>query len=52
MKIYFATWLVEKSQGESLNKSKGKFRLLSYYHTQLHLKKCPDDFKNYLNSYK
>ncbi|MBS3777182.1 MAG: hypothetical protein KGY70_18445 [Bacteroidales bacterium] len=31
MKIYLATWLLEKMQGESLTKAKGKRRLVSYH---------------------
>ena len=31
MKIYFATWVVEKSQGITLTKKKVKSRLLSYH---------------------
>tara|TARA_R100001530_G_scaffold1886_1_gene3269 strand:- start:39866 stop:40024 length:159 start_codon:yes stop_codon:yes gene_type:complete len=52
MKIYFVTWLYEKSQEEALYKSKGNSRLLSYYHIAHHLKKHPDDLKNYLKRMK
>jgi len=34
MKIYLATWLLEKSQGESLTKKGSKNRLMSYFHTK------------------
>ncbi len=34
MKIYLATWLLEKSQGDTLTKIKKNERLLSYYHTK------------------
>lgn len=34
MKIYFATWLLEVSQGRSLTKKRAKTRLISYYHTK------------------
>jgi hypothetical protein len=35
MKIYLATWLLEKSQGDSLTKvtERESKRLISYYHT-------------------
>lgn len=31
MRIYFATWLAEKSQGEALTKVNAPRRLLSYF---------------------
>jgi len=31
MKIYFATWLADKSLGDGLTKKKGHKRLLSYH---------------------
>lgn len=31
MKIYFATWLFDKTLGQSLTKLNGKSRLLSYH---------------------
>jgi hypothetical protein len=31
MKIYFATWLVDKTLGVSLTKNKARDRLLSYH---------------------
>lgn len=31
MKVYFATWLAEKSQGVALSKKRERKRLLSYY---------------------
>jgi len=31
MKIYFATWLLEKTQGWCLTKKRGNKRLLSYH---------------------
>ena len=31
MKVYFATWLTDRSLGKSLNKKKGKTRLLSFH---------------------
>ncbi len=31
MRIYFATWLMEKAQGDSLTKRKANTRLLSYH---------------------
>jgi len=34
MKIYLATWLLEKSQGESLTKVNALIRLISYFHTK------------------
>ncbi len=34
MKIYLATWLLEKSQGISLTKVGAFTRLISYYHTK------------------
>jgi len=32
VKIYLATWLVEKSQGDSLTEVGKRERLLSYFH--------------------
>jgi len=46
MKIYLATWLLEKSQGDSLTKAKSKNRLLSYFHT----KEKEDQFQNYIKT--
>ena len=34
MKMFFATWLFETSQGISLTKANANKRLLSYYHTK------------------
>ncbi len=34
MKIYLATWLLEKSQGRTLTKKKANTRLISYFHTR------------------
>jgi len=34
MKIYLATWLLEKAQGTVLTKKDKKSRLLSYFHTK------------------
>ncbi|HSH25607.1 MAG TPA: hypothetical protein VLA13_08740 [Massilibacterium sp.] len=31
MKVYFATWLFDKTLGQSLTKLNGKSRLLSYH---------------------
>lgn len=31
MKIYFASWLFDKSLGQSLTKKRANVRLLSYY---------------------
>ena len=31
MKIYLATWIAEKSQGDSLTNKSARQRLLSYY---------------------
>lgn len=31
MKLYFATWLTDRSLGKSLTKKKAKSRLLSYH---------------------
>ena len=44
MKVYLATWILEKSQGETLTKMNKKSRLLSFYHTIEKL----NDFKHYL----
>jgi hypothetical protein len=44
MKIYFATWLLEKSQGKSLTKKKVNTRLLSFFHT----KEKKEEFKAYI----
>ena len=33
MRIYLATWLLEKSQGDTLTKVNKRERLVSYYHT-------------------
>lgn len=34
MKIFLATWIIEKSQGVSLTKKGAKKRLISYFHTK------------------
>lgn len=34
MKIYLATWLLEKSQGVSLTRKRARTRLMSYFHTK------------------
>jgi hypothetical protein len=34
MKIYFATWLLERAQGDALTKVGANSRLMSYYHTR------------------
>ena len=44
MKIYLATWLFEKSQGEALTKKGYAHRLLSFFHTR---EKIPE-FTNYV----
>lgn len=46
MKIYLATWLLEKSQGIALSRVRAQKRLLSYYHT---LEK-KDEFVKYIKS--
>ena len=38
MKIYLATWSLEKAQGESLNKINKKERLLSYFYLNKNVK--------------
>jgi hypothetical protein len=45
MKIYLATWLLEKGQGKVLTKKNYMNRLLSYYHTQ---QKPGRDFIRYI----
>lgn len=45
MKIYLATWLLEKEQGKALTKKKVTSRLLSYYHTQ---QKSEQEFVRYI----
>ena len=47
MKVYLATWLLEKSQGDSLTKKKNKNRLLSYFHTK---EKTNKEFRNYIKT--
>jgi len=34
MRIYLATWLLEKSQGQALTRAGAKNRLISYFHTK------------------
>jgi hypothetical protein len=46
MKIYLATWLLEKAQGDSLTTKDGKKRLVSYFHT----KEKKDDFADYIKT--
>lgn len=45
MKIYLATWLLEKSQGISLSNCGSKKRLLSYSHT----KDKKEELSDYVN---
>lgn len=44
MKIYLATWLLEKSQGDSLTKIEANKRLISFYHSK---GKEKEGFKRY-----
>ena len=46
MKIYLATWLLEKAQGDSLTAKQSKKRLLSYFHT----KEKKDEFPGYIKT--
>lgn len=46
MKVYLATWLFEKTQGEALTNKKNKNRLLSYFHT----KQKKEHFKKYVKT--
>ena len=41
MKIFLATWLLERSQGITLTKLKARKRLISYYHTLEKKKELP-----------
>jgi hypothetical protein len=34
MKVYLATWLLEKSQGETLTRKRAQKRLISFWHTR------------------
>lgn len=34
MKVYLATWLLEKSQGESLTRKRAQKRLISFWYTR------------------
>lgn len=45
MKIYFATWILEKSQGETLSKKKAFSRLMSFFHIS---QKPVSDFVSYI----
>jgi hypothetical protein len=44
MKIYLATWMLEKSQGQTLTKLGKRERLLSYFHI------ISDQFKKYIKT--
>jgi steroid 5-alpha reductase family enzyme len=46
MKIYLATWLLEKSQGQTLTKISKKDRLLSFFHIKQKIK----EFVPYVNT--
>jgi len=45
MKIYLATWMLEKSQGKSLTKKRCRNRLMSFWHTK---DQTIEDVKNYI----
>lgn len=46
MKIYLATWLVEREQQRALSTIKYSSRLISYYHTKEEKQGIKEYFKN------
>jgi hypothetical protein len=47
MNIYLATWILEKSQGETLTRVGHRNRLLSYFHTK---QKPESEFRKYIKT--
>lgn len=47
MKVFFATWLLEAGQGETLTAMFAKLRLISYYHTK---EKTKEEVAHYIQT--
>jgi len=50
MKLYFATWIYEENQQESLNKKDGHNRLMSFYHLNDNETKGKATLEDYFNN--